>query len=76
MCGISFVEFAENYLGIELLDWQKEYMTKMYDIYKKNGNTFPEQTITPRRGGNNGMLIGMTSSILMYDEFINNKKED
>jgi len=46
----NIVEFAENVMNLKLLDFQKKYLTEMYDIYKKDPDSFNKLTYPCRRG--------------------------
>lgn len=47
---MDIVEFVEGVMGLELLDFQKKYLTEMYDIYKKDPDSFNKFTYPCRRG--------------------------
>lgn len=37
---MDIVQFAEEFIGLELMDFQKMYLTRLYDIYKKDPESF------------------------------------
>lgn len=37
---MDIVEFIEGVLDLKLLDFQKAYVTRLYDIYKKDPDSF------------------------------------
>lgn len=37
---MDIVEFVEGVMDLKLLDFQKEYITRLYDIYKKDPDSF------------------------------------
>ena len=37
---MDIVEFAERVLGLKLLEYQKKYLTELYDIYKNDPGSF------------------------------------
>jgi len=41
---MDIVEYAENVIGLKLLDFQKYCLTKMYDIYKNDPDSFNKLT--------------------------------
>lgn len=47
---MDIVEFVEGVIGLELLDFQKEYLTRLYDIYEKDPDSFNKFTYPCRRG--------------------------
>ena len=47
---MDIVEFAERILGLDLLDFQKMYLTRLYDIYEKDPESFNKFTYPCCRG--------------------------
>lgn len=47
---MNIVEFVEDVVGLKLLDFQKKYLTKLYDIYKKDPDSFDNFTYPCQRG--------------------------
>ena len=47
---MGIVEFVEGVIGSKLLDFQKKYLTELYDIYKKDPDSF-NKFIYPRCRG-------------------------
>ena len=47
---MNIVEFVEKVLGLELLDFQKRYLTLLYDVYEKDKETFNKLTFPCRIG--------------------------
>lgn len=37
---MDIVEFVESVMDLKLLDFQKKYLTELYDIYKKDPDSF------------------------------------
>ena len=67
----SIADFAEEMLGEgnSLPKWQKELITKAYDIYKETGNLI----IIPRGSGYSLTLTAINCLIILYE---NMKGED
>lgn len=47
---MDIVEFVEGVMDLKLLDFQKEYLTRLYDIYEKDPDSFNKFTYPCRRG--------------------------
>lgn len=47
---MDIVEFVEKVMGLELLDFQKKYLTELYGLYKKDPDSFDKFTYPSRRG--------------------------
>lgn len=47
---MNIVEFVERVMDLKLLDFQKAYITRLYDIYKKDPDSFNEFIYPCRRG--------------------------
>lgn len=47
---MDIVEFVEKVTNSELLDFQKKYLTEMYDIYKKDPDSFNKLRYPCQRG--------------------------
>ena len=41
---MDIVEFVENVIGFKLLDFQKYYLTRLYDVYKNDPDSFNKVT--------------------------------
>jgi hypothetical protein len=37
---MDIIEFVEGVMDVKLFDFQKEYVTRLYDIYKKDPDSF------------------------------------
>lgn len=47
---MDIVEFVERVLNVKLFEYQKKFLTKLYDIYKKDPDSFNKFTYPCRRG--------------------------
>lgn len=47
---MDIVEFIEGVMDLKLFDFQKEYLTRLYDIYKKDQDSFNKFTYPCCRG--------------------------
>ena len=47
---MDIVEFAEKFAGMELTDFQKKFLTEMYNAYEKDPDSFNKFTYPCQRG--------------------------
>ena len=71
--NLDIVEFIEKVMGLELLDFQKKYLTELYDIYKKDPDAFNKFTYPCRRGS--AIFDARPLFAVMFSLFIAKKEE-
>lgn len=68
---MDIVEYAENVIGLKLLDFQKYYLTRMYDIYKNDPDSFNK--LTCWRGSANIDVITLLSIMFRLFDLLQQK---
>lgn len=52
---MDIVEFAEKFMGVELLDWQKDHIRVLYDKYRDND----VRIVMPKNAGRHQVYVYM-----------------
>lgn len=76
--SVSIYEFVEDVLGVKLKIYQKEFIEKMYKVYKKDPKNFkidPLQ-VCNRRADNRNIIIGSPVYTIIFDEFYKFENEE
>ena len=69
---MSIVEFAEEILGYKLLSFQKEFLTKCYEVYESNKKLY----CIPHRGYNiKWMAFVLQYIVIAYHEKYSGENE-
>lgn len=55
---MDIVEFAEKFMGVELLGWQKDHIRFLYDKYQSDGVI---RIVMPKNAGRHQVYIYMNS---------------
>ena len=68
--SVSISEFAEDVLGVKLMGYQKDYLERMYEIYKKDPENFKiDARLYIKRGNTRNALFGLMVDTIIIDEF-------
>ena len=68
--SVSISEFAEDVLGVKLMGYQKDYLERMYEIYKKDPEDFKiDARLDIKRGNTRNALFGLMVDTIIIDEF-------
>ena len=68
---MSIIEFAEKLLGYKLLDFQKEFLTKCYEVYVSNKQLY---YIPPRGNSRYNLLFMQYIALTYYFEYAEGHK--
>lgn len=68
---MDIVEFVENVAGLKLMDFQKQYLTRVYDIYEKDPESFNKYYHSCRRYTRFDVIPLFTT---MFDSFNKEQK--
>ncbi len=76
--SVSISEFAEDVFGVKLMAYQKEFLEKMYKVYKKDPKNFKIDTrqVYNRRADHRNTIIGLSASVIIIDEFYKFQHEE
>lgn len=73
---MDFIEFCEKELEHPLSDWQKTYLTQMYDMIKKAKEENREIIVKPSRGSSkNRIHIAALLLAHEYDKYLKGEKD-
>lgn len=75
---MDFIEFCEYVLGHPLSDWQKEYLTNMYDMFKTAKEENKEINIIKSGRGSSKFNIHIAAIYLAseYDKILKVSKKE
>lgn len=59
---MDIVEFAERFMNVELMDWQKKHIRTLYDMYHSHGSI---RIVMPKNAGRHQVYIYMKSMELI-----------
>ena len=75
--SVSISEFAEDVLGVKLIGYQKDYLERMYEIYKKDPENFKiDAWLDIKRGNTRNALFGLMIDSIIIDEFYKFENEE
>lgn len=73
---MGFIEFCEKVLEHPLSDWQKEYLTDMYDIIKKAKEENVDIIVESTRGSSkNRIQIAALLLAHEYDKYLKGEED-
>ena len=73
--NISFIEFAEDVLGVKLTIFQRCLLEEMYKTYKRDPKNFKvSPVLTTRRGDARNTMSNLMTNMIIIDEFIKNEE--
>lgn len=74
---MDIVEFVERITGLKLLDFQKLYLNRLYDIYEKDPDSFNKFTYPCVRGYARFNRIPLLASIFsLFNKEVEDKNEN
>ena len=68
---MDIVEFTEKFLGLQLLAFQKEFLSNCYEAYKSNKQLY---YIPPRGASRHSLLFMQYIALIYYFEYTEGHK--
>lgn len=66
--GMTVVEFCEEVAEVKLAGWQKEYITKLYDMYVNNPDSFNHPYYVQRKAPHLSLSL-LKALVILFDEY-------